>query len=119
MRQREQGHAPTNAAPVVQAETGRPTLIRLTTIIGYGSPGMQGTPGVHGAALGADEGQATRDALEWKYGEFEIPDEVRPRSVSLAGLAVAAHRHVRCVPVLIYAVTGKTCEACVRRLVSH
>lgn len=38
---------------------------------------MQGTPGVHGAALGADEAQATRDALEWKYGEFEVPDEVR------------------------------------------
>ena len=76
----------TYAPAALQAETGRPTLIRLTTIIGYGSPGMQGTPGVHGAALGADEGQATRDALEWKYGEFEIPDEVRPRPVSKTAL---------------------------------
>merc|ERR1712187_261172 len=28
----------------------------------------------HGAPLGSEEAQATRDNLGWKYGEFEVPD---------------------------------------------
>jgi len=30
---------------------------------------------VHGAALGADEAELTRKALEWSYGNFEVPQE--------------------------------------------
>jgi transketolase len=39
---------------------------------------MAGTPGVHGAALGADEAKMTRKKLNWSYCEWEIPDEARP-----------------------------------------
>jgi transketolase len=52
-------------------------MIRLVTTIGYGSPNMAGTPGVHGAALGEEEAKLTREKLEWSYGEWEVPDEVR------------------------------------------
>ena len=47
----------------------------MSTLIGYGSPNKAGTHDVHGAALGKDETAATREALKWPYGEFEIPKE--------------------------------------------
>lgn len=56
--------------------SGKPSLIEVKTIIGYGSPNKQGTNGVHGAPLGADETAATRQALGWNYEPFEIPAEV-------------------------------------------
>ncbi len=55
---------------------GKPTLICCKTIIGQGSPNKAGTHDVHGAALGADEIAATREALSWPYAPFEIPNDV-------------------------------------------
>ena len=49
---------------------------QVSTLIGYGSPNKANTHGVHGAPLGSDETQATRDNLKWEYGEFEIPQSV-------------------------------------------
>ena len=64
-------------AAIEEAKTsGKPSLIEVKTIIGYGSPNKQGTNGVHGAPLGADETAATRQALGWDYKPFEIPAEV-------------------------------------------
>jgi len=59
-----------------KACTDKPTLIQVKTIIGYGSPNKADSHDAHGAPLGADEAQATRDQLGWKYGEFEVPDSV-------------------------------------------
>jgi transketolase len=59
-----------------KAVTDKPTLIKVTTTIGYGSPKKAGTAGVHGAALGADEVDATRKNLGWNYEPFVIPQEV-------------------------------------------
>merc|ERR1712187_139010 len=59
-----------------KACTDKPTLIRVKTVIGYGSPNKADSHDAHGAPLGADEATATRDQLGWKYGEFEIPDSV-------------------------------------------
>ncbi|MCX7742111.1 MAG: transketolase, partial [Tepidimonas sp.] len=55
---------------------GKPTLICCKTIIGQGSPNKAGTHDVHGAALGAAEVAATRQALDWPYAPFEIPAEL-------------------------------------------
>jgi transketolase len=55
--------------------TDRPTMIKVTTIIGYGSPNKQNTAGVHGAALGGDEIELTRNNLNWQYPPFEIPQD--------------------------------------------
>ncbi|MFO1338567.1 MAG: transketolase [Burkholderiaceae bacterium] len=60
-----------------RAETARPTLICCKTVIGRGSPNKAGTHEVHGAALGAAEVAATRAALGWTAGPFEIADETR------------------------------------------
>ena len=46
-----------------QQEQGRPTLIRLTSIIGKGSPNKADSAAVHGAALGAEEVLETRREL--------------------------------------------------------
>ena len=59
-----------------QAEDTRPSLIVCRTVIGYGSPNKAGTGEVHGAALGVEEVQLTRDQLGWDYQEpFTIPKE--------------------------------------------
>ena len=60
-----------------QAEPERPSLIMVTTQIGYGSPNKAGTAGVHGAPLGVDEVAATKEALGWPQApDFHVPDDV-------------------------------------------
>jgi transketolase len=55
---------------------GKPTIICCKTVIGQGSPNKAGTHDVHGAALGAAEVTATRAALGWEAGPFEVPADV-------------------------------------------
>jgi transketolase len=55
---------------------GKPTLICCRTVIGKGSPNKAGTHDVHGAALGATEVAATREALGWSAAPFEIPAHI-------------------------------------------
>jgi transketolase len=67
-----------NAATIAaQSESAKPTLIICKTTIGWGAPNMAGTHDVHGAPLGEKEAAATRDALGWKYGPFEIPAAIK------------------------------------------
>ncbi|MGB4065241.1 MAG: transketolase [Azonexus sp.] len=67
------------SAAIAEAKTvtGQPTLIVCRTQIGWGSPNKAGSHDVHGAPLGADETAATRAALGWPYGPFEVPDSLR------------------------------------------
>ncbi|MFQ5537992.1 MAG: transketolase [Gemmatimonadota bacterium] len=46
-----------------RAETERPSLIILRTVIGYGSPHMAGSAATHGAPLGEEEIEATKKNL--------------------------------------------------------
>ena len=55
---------------------GRPTLVCIKTIIGFGAPNMQGRAAVHGAALGEAEVAAARQALGWAHDPFAVPAEV-------------------------------------------
>jgi transketolase len=58
-----------------KAETTRPSLIRVRTVIGYGSP-KAGTKAVHGEALGPEAMKATRENLGWPLDKtFYIPEE--------------------------------------------
>ncbi len=68
---------------------GKPTLICCKTVIGMGSPNKAGTHDVHGAALGAAEVQATRDALGWTAAPFEIPADIAAAWNAVARGAVA------------------------------
>ena len=70
------GEAISAAIASAKAETNKPTMICCKTIIGYGSPNKEGTHGCHGAPLGNDEILATRERLNWPYGDFEIPEDI-------------------------------------------
>lgn len=65
----------TRAIETAKEVTDRPSIIKVTTTIGYGSPNKNDTAGVHGAPLGEDEAVLTREQLGWDYGPFEIPKE--------------------------------------------
>ena len=54
----------------------KPVLICCRTTIGFGSPGKAGKESAHGAPLGPDEIVKTREALNWTYGPFEIPESI-------------------------------------------
>ncbi|MDB9347188.1 transketolase [Nodularia spumigena] len=62
-----------NAIEAAKAVTDKPTMIKVTTTIGYGSPNKQNTAGIHGAALGADEIALTRKQLNWEHEPFVVP----------------------------------------------
>ncbi len=72
------GHdvAAVDAAIAAAKQAGKPALICCKSVIGKGSPNMQGSDKVHGAALGDTEIAATRAAIDWPHAPFEIPAEV-------------------------------------------
>lgn len=75
------------AIAAARKETGRPSLIALRTVIGYGSPNKAGKESSHGSPLGAKEAAATKAALHWTSGPFEIPENllVRWREIGARG----------------------------------
>jgi transketolase len=63
------------AIEAAKAETGRPSIIAVRTIIGYGSP-KAGTNKVHGEALGADAVAATKKFFGFPEDQsFVVPPE--------------------------------------------
>ena len=69
------------AVAEAQADTSKPTLIEVKTVIGYGSPnkgGKGGHAGPHGSPLGAEETKLTKQFYGWRRTSHSIvPDEVR------------------------------------------
>ncbi|KAK4344895.1 hypothetical protein RND71_035071 [Anisodus tanguticus] len=55
----------------------KPTMIKVTTTIGFGSPNKANSYSVHGSALGAKEVEATRNNLGWPYEPFHVPEDVK------------------------------------------
>ncbi len=61
-----------------RAVTDRPSLIIVTSIIGYGSPNRANTSKAHGEALGVAEVALSKEQLHWPYKEpFTVPAEAR------------------------------------------
>jgi transketolase len=69
-------HALDAAMSEAKAETARPTLIAMKTIIGFGSPNRAGTAKAHGAPLGDKEAALAKAALGWDAAPFEIPADL-------------------------------------------
>lgn len=67
-------NAISNAIEEAKAETGKPTMIEIKTVIGYGSPG-QGTSSVHGAPLGQDAWTQTKEYYGYDAEAFTVPEE--------------------------------------------
>jgi transketolase len=58
-----------------EAETERPSLIAVRTVIGYGAPKKQGTHEAHGEPLGDEELRGAKQALGWPLEPaFHLPD---------------------------------------------
>jgi transketolase len=72
------GHsvAAVDAAIAAAKQADKPTLICCKTVIGKGSPNLQGGDKVHGAALGDKEVAAVREYIGWSAAPFEVPAEV-------------------------------------------
>jgi transketolase len=65
------------AIDTAKAQTARPSLIVLNTIIGWPAPTKQNTGKAHGSALGADEVAATKTLLGFNPDEhFAVEDDV-------------------------------------------
>jgi len=68
-------------AAMKEAESpdGRPTLVRVRSVIGYGAPNKAGTSKAHGSPLGPEEAAAAKRELGWDYEPFTVPEEARER----------------------------------------
>ncbi|AZM55837.1 transketolase [Streptomyces sp. WAC 01529] len=65
------------ALAAARAETGRPSLVVMRTIIAWPAPNARNTAGSHGSALGADEVAATKRVLGFDPEQsFAVEDEV-------------------------------------------
>jgi transketolase len=90
------------ALRAAQDETERPSLIACRTHIGYGSP-RQDTAKVHGAPLGEEDLQRTKEALDWPEAPwFHVPaalkgffDRVRERGAAQQAEWEALHEGYR------------------------
>lgn len=61
-----------------KAETEKPTLIEIKTVIGFGSP-KEGTSAVHGAPLGQEGIDVAKTVYGWEYPDFTVPEDVAKR----------------------------------------
>ncbi len=75
-----------------EAETGRPSLILLRSIIAWPAPNLQNTGKSHGSALGEPEVWATKEILGFDpEQQFEVDEAALARSRELIGRGAAAH----------------------------
>ncbi|MDN3355396.1 transketolase [Actinomadura sp. DC4] len=89
---REDPEALYRALVAAKAETGRPSLISLRTIIGWPAPNLQNTGKAHGAALGADEVAATKRVLgQDPDATFDVPEDTLGHAREVVQRGRAAH----------------------------
>jgi len=80
------------ALAAAKAETGRPSLIVLRTIIGWPSPNKQNTGAAHGSALGEDEVRATKVILGFDPDTtFNVAPEVLEHARGVGERGEQAH----------------------------
>ncbi|PNP91963.1 transketolase [Listeria newyorkensis] len=65
-----------SAILLAKAETNKPTLIEIKTVIGDGSPSKAGTAAAHGAPLGKAEIAQIKKNYGWELEPFELPKTV-------------------------------------------
>ncbi|MGQ1836964.1 transketolase [Kocuria turfanensis] len=65
------------AIRAAKAETSKPSMIALRTIIGWPAPNKQNTGAIHGSKLGAEEVAATKEILGFDPEQtFQVEEEV-------------------------------------------
>jgi transketolase len=73
------GHDPAEITAAIETaqKDERPSLIAFKTQIGYGAPNKAGTASAHGAPLGEEEIEGTREQLNWPHPPFNIPEKIQ------------------------------------------
>ena len=98
------------------AEPHRPSLIVVRTLIGYGSPGKQGSYEAHGSPLGEAEVRLTKQNLGWPVEPpFLVPDDalahmrdaVGPGNVAQADWNLRMDRYAQVEPELAAELRGR------------
>ncbi|MEU1191603.1 transketolase [Streptomyces sp. NPDC005859] len=80
------------ALKAAQAETGRPSIISLRTIIAWPAPNARNTEASHGSALGAEEVAATKRLLGFDpERSFEVTDAVLAHTRAALDRGAQAH----------------------------
>ena len=72
-----------SALTIAKAEKDKPSIIICKTKIGYGSP-LEGSANSHGAPLGQENLQKTKEFFNWNYAPFTLPKEVAALSAVYA-----------------------------------
>ncbi|GIE36642.1 transketolase [Actinoplanes italicus] len=81
------------ATEAAKAETGRPSLILLRTIIGWPAPTKQNTGKAHGSALGDEEIAATKTVLGFDPDvTFAVPEDVLAHTRAATARGSAVHQ---------------------------
>ncbi len=81
-----------DALLAAKAETSRPSIVSLRTIIGWPAPNKQNTGAVHGSALGADEVAALKEILGFDPDRsFDVDPEVLAHAREVAQRGASAH----------------------------
>jgi transketolase len=85
-------HALHAALTAARAETGRPSIIAMRTIIAWPAPGARNTEAAHGSALGEDEVAATKRVLGFDPERtFQVDDEVLAHTRQALDRGAEAH----------------------------
>ncbi|MGP5588119.1 transketolase [Glutamicibacter ardleyensis] len=80
------------AIRTAKAETSRPSIIALRTIIGWPSPTKQNTGGIHGSKLGTEEVAGLKKVLGFDPEQsFHIEDEVLAHAREVVTRGAALH----------------------------
>lgn len=69
----------------------QPSLIKITTEIGYGSPSKQGKSSAHGAPLGGEDLKGMKEFFNWEEEEFTVPQEVKAHTAKLVSEGQKKH----------------------------
>jgi len=81
-----------DAILAAKEETSKPSIIALSTIIGWPAPTKQNTGGVHGSALGGDEVAALKQVLGFDpEQDFAVEPEVMEHTLKVKERGQAAH----------------------------
>jgi transketolase len=81
-----------DALAKAKAETGKPSFIALSTIIGWPSPNKQDTGAIHGSKLGGDEVAALKQALGFDPEKaFDVAPEIMEHMLEVKTRGQAAH----------------------------
>ncbi|MGW2061135.1 transketolase [Streptomyces sp. AM2-3-1] len=80
------------ALTAARAETGRPSIIAMRTVIAWPAPNAQNTEASHGSALGAEEIAATKRVLGFDPEQsFQVEPEVLAHAREALDRGVEAH----------------------------